>query len=53
MNKKEKNEIAKLKKIISDLLNIYVININENGEPKTTISDIIKIIDDAKKAIKK
>ena len=35
------------KEVIMELMNTYIINLNEDGEPKASIIDIMKLIDRA------
>ena len=35
------------KQVIRDLMETYIINLNENGSPKASITDIMKLIDRA------
>ena len=35
------------KEVIRELMNTYIINLNEDGEPKASITDIMKLIDRA------
>ena len=39
------------KQIIRDLLNIYVVNVDSNGNPKASLTEIMNTIDKAKKLI--
>lgn len=32
------------KEVIRELMNTYIINLNEDGEPKASITDIMKLI---------
>jgi len=40
------------KEVIMQLLETYVMNIDENGNPKASINDILKLIDKASKLVK-
>ena len=40
-------EIEDSKEVIKELLNTYIINLNDNGQPKASITDIMKLIDRA------
>jgi hypothetical protein len=40
------------KEVIKQLLETYVINLDDNGSPKASINDILQLIDKAKKLIK-
>lgn len=40
------------KEVIKQLLETYVINLDDNGDPKASITDILKLIDKASKLIK-
>lgn len=35
------------KDVIRELINTYIINLNEDGEPKASVTDIVKLIDRA------
>lgn len=39
------------KQVIKDLMETYIINLDENGTPKASITDIMKLIDRAEKLI--
>ena len=39
------------KQVIKDLMETYIINLDENGSPKASITDIMKLIDRAVKLI--
>jgi len=40
------------KEVIMQLLETYVMNLDENGNPKASINDILKLIDKASKLVK-
>lgn len=42
-------EIKECKEVISELLHTYVINLNDNGHPNASITDILKLMDRATK----
>jgi len=39
------------KQVIRDLMETYIINLDENGSPKASITDIMKLIDRAVKLV--
>lgn len=39
------------KEVIKELMETYIINVNEDGEPKASITDIMKLIDRAVKLV--
>ena len=47
----EGDSLQEHKEVIRELMNTYIIELNEDFEPKASITDIIKLIDRAKSLI--
>ena len=45
-------KLKEYKEVIKQLLETYVINLDDNGSPKASINDILKLMDRASKLIK-
>jgi len=43
--------LQEYKQVIRDLMETYIINLDENGSPKASITDIMKLIDRAVKLV--
>ena len=47
----EKIYLNECKQVIKDFMQVYILNVDENGEPKVSITDMMELINRATKLI--